>query len=184
MKVKSWGNWSAKDEQTWHVDSLILEHSAGAVANVALDVNFDGTNYVISNITGTYGSPGAFAGMSMNLSDIEYVSNNDPYLTVPAKLIKNDRIQAEVHALDHSGDLDKYAARTAFERHGKSVYPYGFECHWILDLRSESQASDGSWWFKVGATITNEYGTKRDTIAEGIVGGTTGNPVVQQFYAR
>ncbi|MDD3271353.1 MAG: hypothetical protein PHR04_04540 [Syntrophomonadaceae bacterium] len=183
MKVKSWGTWSAKNEQAWHVDSLKLENVLGTVTNAALDVNFDGTNYVISNITGTFGNSGASDGMSMNLSDIESGRNN-PYLTVPAKLIKNDRIKAEVNALDHSGDLDKYVARTAFEKHGKSVYPYGFECHWILDLRSESQAADGSWWFKVGVTITNQYGTKRDTVAEGILSGNTGNPIVKEFYVR
>jgi len=183
MKVKSWGTWSAKNEQTWHVDSLILENSYGVVANGALDVNFDGTNYVLSNITGTYGRPGAPAGNSMDLSDIESESIA-AYLTVPAKLIKNDRIQEEVDALDHSGDLDKYVARTTFEKHGKYVYPYGFECHWILDLISEEQTTEGSWTFKVGVTITNQYGTKRDTVAEGIISGNTGNPIVKEFYVR
>ncbi len=120
----------------------------------------------------------------MDLRDIESGSNN-PYLIVPAKLIKNDRIQAEVDALDHSGDLDKYAARTAFENHGKYLYPYGFDCHWILDLRSEAQSHvDGSWFFKVGVTITNQYGTERNAIAEGTVGGTTGNPIIKDFYVN
>ncbi len=183
MKVKSWGTWSVKNERTWHVDSLILENILGTVANAALDVDFDGTNYFISNITGTFGNPGASAEMSMNLNDIESGSNH-PYLTVPAKLIKNDRIQAEVDVLDHSGDLDKYVARTAFEDHGKYIYPYGFECHWIHDLRSEEQTPEGSWMFKVGVTITNQYGTKRDTVGEGIISGTTGNPIVKEFYVR
>lgn len=183
MKVKSWGTWSAKNEQTWHVDSLILENIYGTVANATLDVNFDGTNYVISNITGTFGNPGASAGMAMDLSDIESGSNV-PYLTVPAKLIKNDRIQAEVDALDHSGDLDKYVARTAFENYGKSVYPYGFECHWIRDLINEEQTPEGSWIFKVGATITNQFGTKKSTVAEGIISGNTNHQIVKEFYVR
>jgi len=183
-KVNSWGTWSAKNEQTWHADSLILEHSNGTVANVALDVNFDGTNYVLSNITGTYGNPGASAGNSMDLSEIESGRNASIYLTVPAELIKNDRGQAEVDALNHSGDLDKYVARTAFENHGKSIYPYGFECHWILDLINEEQTPEGSWLFKVGVTITNQYGTKQDTVAEGIISGNTDNQIVKEFYVR
>lgn len=92
MKVNSWGTWSAKNEHTWHVDSLILKNSLGTVTNAALDVNFDGTNYVISNITGTFGNPGATAGNSVDLSEMESGSNASIYLTVPAKLIKNDRI--------------------------------------------------------------------------------------------
>lgn len=184
MKVKSWGTWSAKNKQTWHVDSLILEQSLGCVAKVALDVNYDGTNYVLSNITGTYGNPGASAGNSVDLREMESSRNASICLTVPAKLIKNNRSQVEADELDHSDDLDKQVARTAFEDHGKNAYPYGFECHWVRDLRSESQASDGSWWFKVGVTITNQYGTKRDTVAEGIISGNTANPIVKEFYAR
>ena len=182
MKVNSWGTWTVKNEQSWHVDSLILEHSYGNVTNVALDVNFDGINYVVSNITGTYGHPGASAGNSMDLSEIESGSNASIYLTVSAELIKNDRSQAEVDALDHSDDLDKYVARTTFENHGKSLYPYGFECHWILDLRNEEQTPEGSWIFKVGVTITNQYGAKKDTVAEGIISGNTDNAIVKEFY--
>ena len=181
MKVNSWGTWSAKNEHTWHVDSLILENIFGTVANAALDVNFDGTNYVISNITGTFGKPGASAEISTDLTEIESGSNH-PYLTVPAKLIKNDRIQAEVDALDHSGDLDRYVARTAFENYGKSIYRYGFECHWFRDLRNEEQTVEGSWIYKVGVTITNQYGTKLDAIAEGTISGNTNNPIVKEFY--
>jgi hypothetical protein len=90
MKVNSWGTWSAKDEKTWHVDSLVLENSYGVVADAVLDVNFDGTNYIVSNINGTFGNPGATAEYLVDLSEIASGSNV-PYLTVSAELIKNDR---------------------------------------------------------------------------------------------
>lgn len=181
MKVNSWGTWTAKDKKTWHVDSLILENILGTVANAALDVNFDGTNYVVSNIKGTFGSPGSSVDNLMDLSEIASGSTAHIYLTVPEKLIKNDRSKAEVEALDHSGDLDKYVARTAFENHGKSLYPYGFKCKWIVDLRNEEQATDGSWFFKVGVKITNQFGASRDAVAEGSISGTTNNPIVKEF---
>lgn len=91
MKVNSWGTWSAKDGQTWHVDSLIIEKMSGIVATVELDVNFDGTNYVVSNIKGTFGNPGSSADNLMDLSEIESGSTAPIYLTVSDKLIKNDR---------------------------------------------------------------------------------------------
>lgn len=184
MKVNSWGTWSAKDEQTWHVDSLILEKISGTVANAKLDVNFDGTNYVVSNIKGTFGNPSASADNLIDLSEIAYGSTAPIYLTVSAELIKNNREQVKVDELDHSGDLDKYAARTAFKNYGKSLYPYGFECHWILDLRNEEQTPEGSWVFKVGVTITNQYGVKKETIAEGLISGKTDNPIVKEFYVN
>lgn len=90
MKVNSWGTWSAKEEETWHVDSLILENSFGVIADAALDVNFDGTNYVVSNINGTFGNPGVSADNLLDLSDI--ASGSDvPYLTILPELIKNNR---------------------------------------------------------------------------------------------
>ena len=184
FNVTSWGTWSVKDEKAWHVDSLILKNISGTVVNGSLDVNFDGTNYVLSNITGTYGRLGASAENSMTVSDVSEIEsgrNASIYLKVPAELIKNDRSQTEVNALDHSGDLDKYVARTAFENHGKSEYPYGFKCHWLLDLRGEQQSIDGSWFFKVGVEITNQYGASREAIAEGTISGTTDKPIIKQF---
>jgi hypothetical protein len=100
MKVDSWGDWNAKDEETWHVDSLILENSYGVLLNATLDVNFDGTNYVVSNISGTLGNPGASAEYLSDLSEIESGSTVPIYLTISPELIKNDRSKAEVDALD------------------------------------------------------------------------------------
>lgn len=187
FNVTSWGTWNVKDEKAWHVDSLILKNISGTVVNGSLDVNFDGTNYVLSNITGTYGRPGATAENSMTglqpliVSEIESRKNASIFLKVPAELIKNDRSQTEVNALDHSGDLDKDVARTAFENHGKSEYPYGFKCQWLLKLWGEQQSADGSWSFKVGVKITNQYGESREAIAEGIISGTTDKPIIKQF---
>jgi len=92
-KVNSWGDWNAKDEETWHVDSLILENSYGALYNATLDVNFDGTNYVVSNISGTLGNPGASAEYLSDLSEIESGSTVPVYLTISPELIKDDRVR-------------------------------------------------------------------------------------------
>jgi hypothetical protein len=100
MKVDSWGDWNAKDEETWHVDSLILENSYGVLLDATLDVNFDGTNYVVSNISGTLGNPGASAEYLSDLSEMESGSTVPIYLTISPELIKNDRSKAEVEALD------------------------------------------------------------------------------------
>ena len=95
MKVNSWGTWSAKDKKTWHVDSLILENAYGVIANATLDVNFDGTNYVVSNINGTFGNPGASADNLLDLSEIASGRTVPIYLTISAELIKNERSKAE-----------------------------------------------------------------------------------------
>lgn len=79
-------------------------------------------------------------------------------------------------------ELTRFYAQKAFEEYGEAEYPFGFECHWILDLRNAEQYTDGSWYFKVGVTITNTYGAEYDTVAEGTVNGTDIYPVVTQFY--
>jgi len=174
MNVSSWGTWSANGGQTWHVDSLVLKNTWDTSFDVSLDVKVDGSKYIISNVTVTRD----------DATDPSELSEEDhPYYSIPARLIKDDRKQAEVDALDHSGDLDKYVARTAFEKHGKSAFPYGFKCAWTMDLINEEQRSDGSWFFKVGVKITNQYGATRDAVAEGVVSGTTDTPIVGDFYA-
>lgn len=79
-----------------------------------------------------------------------------------------------------STELTKYYAQKAFEEFGESQYPFGFKCHWIMDLRNAEQEGN-TWYFKVGVTITNAYGTEYDTVAEGMVTGTDSAPQMVQF---
>ncbi len=66
-------------------------------------------------------------------------------------------------------DLE-WEARQTFERFGQILYPYGFECHWMMDLVNCEPQGDGAYFIKVGVTITNEYGVERRTYAQGIAG--------------
>lgn len=79
-------------------------------------------------------------------------------------------------------ELTKFYAQKAFEDYGAALYPYGFECHWIVNCINAEQYDDGSWFFKVGVTVENQYGNKVEGIAEGIVSGTDTSPTVTQFY--
>jgi hypothetical protein len=166
------GTWSSKDEKTWHVENLELEDNYYNLITASCDIEFDGENYILSNLSGPFGG-------NSDISELEY--DEAPYLTVPQDLISEDRNQAEVEEKDHRDDLDKYVAQAAFEQFGKELYPYGFECHWILGLTAESQGYDGSWFFKVEVTIKNQFGVELKTIAEGTVTGTTASCVVEDF---
>ena len=73
-------------------------------------------------------------------------------------------------------------AQTACDREGKNRFPYGFKAHWITDKLNESW-NDGTWFLKVGATVTNAYSAKRDLTVECYVKGTADNPVVTKFLA-
>lgn len=80
------------------------------------------------------------------------------------------------------GPLSADIAQSTFEQYGKKAYPYGFKCHWWTKKIGEEHRADGSWFFKVGVTIKNMYGTKYDTTVEGTISGTDENPEVTHFY--
>lgn len=54
---------------------------------------------------------------------------------------------------------------------------YGGTVHWIAD-RITTANEDGTFTFKIGATVTNEYGTEFHATIEGDVGGTNEAPVI------
>ena len=82
-------------------------------------------------------------------------------------------------------ELSLYYAKKAFEKYGKRLYPYGFKCHWILDNIATEQSEDGkSWYFKVGVTIENAYGNKRDAIAQGNVSGNDSIQRISNFFVN
>lgn len=74
---------------------------------------------------------------------------------------------------DKKDELREHEAKRAFEYYGEYMYPYGFECHWFTKLYENTQLDDGSWKFKVGVTITNQYGASREAVAEALINNTT-----------
>lgn len=54
---------------------------------------------------------------------------------------------------------------------------YGGTVHWIVD-RITTVNDDGTYTFKIGATVENAYGNKFDATIEGDVGGTSDAPVI------
>lgn len=73
--------------------------------------------------------------------------------------------------------LDEITAAQFLAQSWENRFPYGGDVHWILD-RITTDNGDGTYTFKIGATLKNEYGTKMKATVEGDVGGTTDNPVI------
>lgn len=165
LKIEKDGEWTAKDEKTWHIENIELKTSSKGYINASLDVTFDGNNYIISNISGKMGKKNVKDEWKNDISDIE--GGNSPYLTVTPELIKEDRNPEDFKELDE--DKIRSEARKVFQAYGKKLFPYGFKCHWIIGLKADEVSSDGAVFFKVEVTIKNEYGAKREAIAEGTV---------------
>ena len=84
--VKNKGTWTVKSSNTLHVEGLRMEASIFAnKVNASLDVTFDGTNYVISNLGGMYGNN------ELYLLESEPDSFKNNYLVVKPELIADDR---------------------------------------------------------------------------------------------
>lgn len=162
IKIEKDGNWTAKDEKTWHIENIELKTSYKLYFNTSLDITFDGKNYIISNVSGLMGKKTNSDKQKTDISD--FASGNCPYCTVSPELIKEDRNPEDFKELDE--DKIRSEARKVFQAYGKKLFPYGFKCHWIIGLRAEEVSRDGSCFLKVEVTIKNEYGTKRKAIAE------------------
>lgn len=175
MTVQNEGTWTAKSENTWHVEGLILVDSVFSnKTNAALDITFDGTNYVASNLKGSFGTNNDISSLE---SEPDSFKNN--YLVVKPGMISKDR---EGTSQNEEESIGIYFYHKAFEEYGISYYPYGFECHWTLGRIAEEKYSDGSYFFKVEVTVTNAYNAKRKTVAEGKVKYVNGSFTVDSFY--
>lgn len=73
--------------------------------------------------------------------------------------------------------LDEITAAQFLAYAWEDRMPYGGSVHYIVD-RITTANEDGTFTFKIGATIKNEYGTKVDATIEGDVGGTADAPVI------
>lgn len=81
--VDSIGEWMAKDDNTWHVESILLRNFLSTEIVASMDVRFDGNNYVVENVEGSL-------GMSDLALFLEY--SDALYLSVPLELIEEDRV--------------------------------------------------------------------------------------------
>lgn len=136
-------------------------------------MSFDGKEYIVSNLAGKAPSYDDANDAYSNMSVLENASDAALFFIVPLRLIENDRIDSEVDALDHSKELRVEQAHKAFEYMGNALYPYGFKCHWYSGLIESWQSYDGSWFFKVEVTITNQYGASRKMTAEAYINNVT-----------
>lgn len=165
LKIEKDGEWTAKDDKTWHIDNIELKSATKIYIKASLDVIFNGENYIISNISGLMGAKNISDDKKINISDIGH--GKCPYLTVSPELIKEDRNSEDFKDLDENKIASD--ARKIFQAYGKSLFPYGFKCHWVIGKIAEEVSRDGSCFLKVEVTIKNEYGAKRKAIAEGTV---------------
>ena len=165
LKIEKDGEWTAKDEKTWHVDNIELKSATKTYIKATLDVTFDGNNYIISNISGLMGAKHISDDKKMDISDL--AQGDCPYLIVTPELIREDRNPEDFKELDENKIASD--ARKIFQAYGKSIFPYGFKCHWVIGKIAEEVSRDGSCFLKVEVTIKNEYGAKRKAIAEGTV---------------
>lgn len=59
----------------------------------------------------------------------------------------------------------------------EAKFTYGGTVHWIAD-RITTAKPDGTFTFKIGATVKNQYGTDVNATIEGDVGGTDAAPII------
>ena len=97
MKIWSVGEWTYKDDNTWHCSGLKLyKKSNGLSINIACDVTYDGSNYIVSNVKDLNGK---------SASDTVVYDDNTVYYTVSPEMIEEGR--DEEYDFSDSEESDK-----------------------------------------------------------------------------
>lgn len=100
ISVKSWGEWSAKDAETWRVENLVYVDSFGNEKNAACNVRYPDENYLISNVVISFGNLN-----DPNKSGIERYSSE---FVIAPELVMDDREQTEVDS-HYSWVMDQFS---------------------------------------------------------------------------
>lgn len=117
----------------------------------------------------------------------------EPGSTVKLHLTRaTERLAAEQAALEAANKkaaadaaakpLDDIHAQTFCENYAKVQFPYGVKLHTVAGKLAEEKTEAG-WYMKYEASITNEFGAKRDSNVECHMSGTNGTPVMDDFVA-
>lgn len=94
MSIYEEGTWVGKDENTWHVEGLILDIAGyDTYVKASLDVTFDGSNYIVSDVTRVLAQLKYLDSNDASKINVETMEPSDynPFLTVTPELIENDR---------------------------------------------------------------------------------------------
>lgn len=73
--------------------------------------------------------------------------------------------------------IDEIWAAQFLAEQWESKFAYGGTVHWIVDRITTANA-DGTFTFKIGATVTNQFGADTNAVIEGDVGGTNDAPII------
>jgi len=87
-----------------------------------------------------------------------------------------DNESQEANTTNSEEEKDEYSsskyeleALILFRKTGEAQYPYGIEYHWLTGGIASEYQGNGSYYFRVKVTVTNQYGTKRKGTATGYV---------------
>lgn len=172
MYVSSWGTWTAQSENGWRVETLKLKAYGGYQDEYRfnLDVSFDSENdvYTISNVYGFFKEAGKSSYVSMG----ECVSSHELF-RIPVSFVSEDRNEAAVKALDHSGRMNETRARMAFENYVNSYCSnFGYAVKFNRYI-THLQDYTGSWYFECIITVTNTAGAKEQMTASAYINVVT-----------
>ncbi|MET4705166.1 hypothetical protein [Frigoribacterium sp. UYMn621] len=73
--------------------------------------------------------------------------------------------------------LDETTAAQFLAMQWEAKFTYGGKVQWVMD-RITTPHPDGTFTFKLSATVTNQYGTDQQATIEGDVGGTDAAPTI------
>lgn len=112
MSVDTDGTWSALDENTWHVEGIILRiFGYDTYLKATCNVKLEGENYVVSNVDKIIATKDNINSDDPSKINTEHLepAEGTPYLTVPHALISEERDTAAAEEKITAAEKEKVA---------------------------------------------------------------------------
>lgn len=133
MTIISEGTWTAKDDNTWHIDNMkMIINPHNSYLKISCEITYDGQNYIVSNGTKVIAAQSKYLDTNdsskINVEELN-PSESCPYLTVPFELIEDDRYSSSIESTETT---EKETEEETTVDNSRKVYvtPYGEKYHY------------------------------------------------------
>ena len=118
--------------------------------------------------------------------DWKVVSATQSGNTITCMVDSQENLDAEKKTAENekAGDAAAPAVMTACQNEGENRFPYGYKEHDILGvIQDVIRQDDGSFYYKVKATVTNEYNARQEVTVECVTTGNNDSQTVTSWNA-
>ena len=159
MTVETDGIWTVSDENTWHVEDILLRiFDYDTYLKATCNIKKDGDHYIVFNVERAIAAKDYIDSDDPSKINIEHFepSENSPFLTVPSALISEDR--------DTAAAQDKITAKEDRQLWIENQFHWWDGRHTELSELIKDNLNDSDSFEHVDASFIDVYDEERQAI--------------------